>query len=77
MFVAAAVVVVIVTARLLDKSRDEDDDDDDDDDVDDQQMDIILKAMNIKAMSIVVTIPMKYGAESCVLATISKHNNIN
>lgn len=35
-----------------------------------QQMDIILKAMNINAMRIVDTMPIKYGVESCTLATI-------
>jgi hypothetical protein len=57
--IVVAVVVVVAMARLLDESWD-----------DVQQMDIILKAMNINAMRIVDTMPIKYGVESCALATI-------
>lgn len=35
-----------------------------------QQMDIILKAMNINAMRSIDTMTIKYGVESCALATI-------
>jgi hypothetical protein len=35
-----------------------------------QQMDIILNAMNRNTMRMVITMPIKYGVESCELATI-------
>lgn len=51
-----AVVVVLVLVLFDDFSA--------------QQMDIILNAMNKNTIRIVSTIPIKYGVESCELATI-------
>lgn len=36
-----------------------------------QQMDSILNAIKMNTTRMVITIPMKYGVESCVPATIS------